>query len=436
VGGGRWYNLRMRRLFAVALVLITVATPFGAQTRVVVFGGPSASRTMIWVLGGDNHMSEYDGVEFRLWVGGISMPPDARKHPEDILVTRTGVVMYSDMLPVTSLRHIWSTNNYAHDLVGGADDKRAASSGGFLITSATPAVFPSGDGGRLFWFENRFTTLDRGPEASRDGNFLSWTTDLTGNNPKPVTSFRFDPCKCETGVCSESCPEIAVWAPDSGVSDFFYATRWVPGQIGSHYLETNLYNFANGSWTAHKLDHPLDHILDASDHGNLFIESPQDYSGDDDPADAPGSVTMLNIAGKSVTIFDERARFRDADYLIGFATTRAAISPDAARVAYAIAAPDLAAEIQPRTQPKKSDAAEVARLRSEAAALPRTEIITVSDPAKVLLSLPNTELVGWLDAGRLLILQHGELQSLDVATRSVKPTGIKCDSTQYVFFIH
>ena len=422
----------MRRVFVFPLLLIAASMPVYAQTQVFVSGRPPASRPMIWVLGADNRMSEYDGVQFRLWVGRISLPPDARKHLENLFVTHTGIIMFSDVVAGTSLRHVWSSNNYAPDLVGGADDKRVAPSGGFLKTTATPSVIPGADGGRLFWFENRFTTLDRGAEISRDGNFISWTTDLTGNNPKQVSSFRFDPCKCETGVCSETCPEIVVWAPTTGVSDFFYATRWVPGQIGSDYLETDLYTFTNGSWATHKLDHSVDHFLDAIDHGNLFIESPQDYSGDDDPADTPGNVTMLNKAGKSVTIFDERARFRDADYMIGFATTQAVISPDGTRVAYAIAASDTA-EIQPRLQTKKSDAAEVARLRSEAAAMPRTEIFSTFDPATVLLSLPNTDLVGWLDAERLLILQHGELQALDVASGSVKPTGIKADGAQYVF---
>ena len=422
------------RSVTAALVLLLAPAPLWAQGRVAVYAGPGANRPMIWVLGADNKLSEYDGVEFRKWVGGLAMPPEARKHPENIFITAGQIVMYSDLVAGTTLRHIWSTNHYAHELVGGADDKRAAAGGGFLATTATPVVFASNDGQRLYWFENRCTALDRGAEIWRDGDFLSWTTDLTGNDPKPVTSLKFERCKCDTGACTESCPEIAVWAPDAGVSDFFFATRWVPGQVGSDFLDTSLSAFANGAWSARKLDHAVDHFLAAADHGNIFIEAPQDNSGDDDESDAPSNTAMLNIGGKAVTIFDEHARFHDEAYLVGIATTRAAISPDVTRVAYAIAGlPASSADIPPRVAGKKSDAAEVARLRKELSDLPRTEVIAVADPAKVVASLPNTDLIGWLDNGRLLVLKQGELQVVDAATGAAKATGIKADGPQFVF---
>lgn len=388
---------------------------------------------MIWVLSPDNKMSEYDAVQFRVWVSGVALPPEARKHPENIFITNSGIVMYADVVPGTTLRRVWSTNRYANELIGGADDRRPSTGGGFQITSATPAVYAGADGQRLFWFEDHFSTLSRGPDVSREGSFLSWTTDLTGNGPRPVTSFRFESCKCETGACSESCPETLVWAPEAGISDFFFLTRWVPGQIGSTYVDTSLYTFASGVWTARKLDHAVDNFLDAADHGNLYLESPNDTSGDDDPADAPGHVTLMNVGGKAVTIFDEHVRFRDGDYVVGIATTRAAISPDRAHVAYSLAgAPPPEQEIQPRVA-GKGNSQEIRRLNAVLAELPRLEVIAVSDPAKITHSLPNTDLLGWLDAGHLLALHHGELQVVDVSTGAIKPTGIKADNVQFAF---
>ena len=387
---------------------------------------------MIWVLSPDNKMSEYDAVLFHPWVTGVGLPPEARKHPENILITSSGIVMYVDTLPGTALRHIWSTNPYANELVGGADDRRPSAAGGFQITSATPAVYASAEGKRLFWFEDHFSTVNRGPDLSREGSFISWTTDLAANDPQPVTSFRFESCKCETGSCSESCPETVIWAPATGISDFFFLTRWVPGQIGSTYIDTSLYTSAGGAWSARKLDHAVDNFLDAADRGNLYVESPNDYSGDDDPADAPGNVTTMNVGGKVVTIFDERARFHDGGYIIGIATTRAAISPDRGRVAYNLAGSSPEQEIQP-TVPGKGDAKEIQRLHAVLTELPRLEVIAVSSAAKTILSLPNTELAGWLDAGHVLALQHGELQRVDVQTGAITPTGIKAESARFVF---
>jgi hypothetical protein len=92
-------------------------------------------------------------------------------------------LIYADLVPGTALRRLWSTNNYAHELIGGTAGWRPAKGSGFLVTSATPTVYFSNDGDRFFWFENRISVVQHGGHVSRTGEFLSWTTSLQGRDP-------------------------------------------------------------------------------------------------------------------------------------------------------------------------------------------------------------------------------------------------------------
>lgn len=65
--------------------------------------------------------------------------------------------------------------------------------------------------------------------------------------------------------------------------------------------------------------------------------------------------------------------------------------------------------------------------------MPRTEAVALSAPEHPVISLPNTELIGWLDGQRLLVLKSGELQAVDAASGKITPTGIKADAPKYVF---
>src|SRR5579859_7175863 len=240
------------------LFLFCILTAAVAQVRVMVPAGPPATRKVIWIVSADGKISAFDATDFHPWLGNMPLAPDAVKNPQNISISRAGIVIYADVVPGTHLRHLWSSNNYGHDVVGGAQDVRPAKSGGYLETIATPDVYFSADGARFFWFENRTSVVTRtnGGDISRTGSFIAWTTDLLGNDPQPVTTVELAACKCETGACTESCPEIGVWAPETGVSDFFFATKWVPGQIDSQLLETDRYQLLNGTWTAQKLDAP------------------------------------------------------------------------------------------------------------------------------------------------------------------------------------
>jgi len=190
----------MRSLLAVVLALVTARVGAQAPPRIAIPAGPPPGVRAIWILQSDNKLLMFDGTQSKNWRGTV-LPPEARKNPEAISISRAGHVIFA--YPPdgrTALRRFWSSNVYAPELVGGAWDKRTARGGGFNVLSATPDLFFSSDGERLFWFEHREQRLTRNGDISRDARFLAWTTDLTGDNPQLVAEFALPSCKCATGA--------------------------------------------------------------------------------------------------------------------------------------------------------------------------------------------------------------------------------------------
>jgi hypothetical protein len=404
-----------------------------AQTpRVAMMAGPPPGVRAIWVLQADNKLLMYDAAHFHQWQG-FTLPAEARKTPEAISISRSGDVLFAYPPDGRSaLRRWWSSNRHHPELVGGAWDKRPAAGGGYNILSAAPQVYFTSNGDRLFWFEHREERLNRGPDISRDARFLAWTTDLDGERPRPVAEFSFAPCKCGTGACEETCPQAVAWAPAEGVSDFFFVTRWVPGQTGSDFLETALYQDSGGTWTSRKLSHPVERFLDAADHGDIYIEAVSDAGCCGWENESDDTTTVIR-GGVPATIFDERRRFQNNDYDVSFYTPTAALSPDFNRVAYTIEATvPPGAELRLASD-GKPNAVELKAIRQSIAELPRVEVVALSAPDQVSLSLAKTELIGWLEPQQLLVLRNGELQVMNVNSGKLLPTGIKADAAKFVF---
>ncbi len=416
------------------LAIIALTTLAQAQTpRVMIMAGPAANTRSLWVLSADNKLSRYDTAQFKMWIGNMPLPADARKNPEAISISPSGEVLVT--LPSegqSTIRRWWRSVPTHSELMGGAWDKRPAAGGGYSILSATPELYVSSDGERLFWFEHREQRLNRtGPDISRDARFLAWTTDLDGEDPQKIVEFTFPNCKCETGACQESCPEATMWAPDDSISDFFFVTRWVPGQIQSDYQETALYQRKDGAWTSRKLGHPVESFLDAADHGETYVERVPDGGccGWENESD---DQTMVVRVDKSTVIFDERQRFHNDNYDVSFFTETAKLSPDLNGVAYT-----LASTARPGQEIRLSDSGkekpeELKTIQKELTDLPRVEIVWLSTPDRVAVSINKAELVGWLDAKRLLVVKNGEVQLVD-ATGKLTGAGIKADAAKFVF---
>ena len=422
------------KLFSLTAVLCGCALTAAAQApRVAVPAGPPANRTLIWALQPDNKLAAYDAADFRNWQT-LALPPEAKDHPERISISRQSTVLVT--YPVgenVPLRRFWQSDPHlSSSLVGGADDKTPAPGGGYLITSAIPQVHFTSDLERLFWFENRKQTLNRDDlDISVTTVFLAWTTDRHGEDVRQVAEVPFPQCTCDTGACEETCPEAQVWAPEAGITDFFFVTRWVPGQLGPHFQQTDLYRLQNGRWVGQKLPTPVEQFADMADHGNVFIGVVSD-SACCGWANESDDQALLFRNGQSTVIYDERQRFHNDNYDVSFFTSRARLSPDGSRVAYTLAATaSPSAEIR-LSDSGKENPEELRRVKKAISELPRVEVLAVTDPKKAVVGLPG-ELVDWLDAKRILIVQAGELVVLDVDSGTKAMTRIKAPSAFQVF---
>lgn len=429
----------MRRAICLLLIICGAAAfPLLAQAphrnRPV---APPSGHKAIWILGEDGQLSAYDGADFHLRTKDAApIPPDARSHPGSISISRTGLVLYPKPAGYSGPpRHwrLWS-DGHSRELIAATDRTQAAPGGGSLVTRSIPVARFSADGRRIFWFENTFTVLQRENvgEITRTGKFLVWTTDLDGHDPERLVRLGLPRCTCGTGVCEETCPQIAAWSPHAGISAFFFLTRWIPGQLSSRILETDLYQSGSGGWKAHKLSAPVDAFLDAADHGHAFLGEIPDAGccGWENESD---DRTYFVRDGHMVTVFDERARFHNKDYDVSFFTSNALLSPGATDVAYTITSTYRPGQPIRLSDGGKTNPGELRKIQAAIARLPQVEVETVSHPSKPRFTLPNTELIGWLDARRLLVWRHGRLLVVNAATGQAAPTGLAAAKPADVF---
>src|SRR5512146_1878622 len=147
------------------------------RTMVIMAGPPPSPSHAIWVLQGKNQLLMYDGDQFKQW-RGVTLPPEAHEHPENVVLGRGGQVLYRYASDGHSATRYWCSDPRHPELVGGAYEQRPAGNGDSLITTAAPDVYFSGDGQQLYWFETRSVTRAADSDKAREASFLAWSTDL------------------------------------------------------------------------------------------------------------------------------------------------------------------------------------------------------------------------------------------------------------------
>src|SRR5258708_24583633 len=172
----------------------------------------------LWVLQAPNGIAEYDPGTFAV-KNPPPVPDEVFQSPQDLQINGKGQMLF---LPATvrepdGLVHE-SSNPTAWFWDGSAarvlkrtiTNTHVPSGGNVLVTSAKPRCFLSANGEHLFWFENRFKTLqtpDMGQDISIDTTFHAWQTELAGGNPVDIAGYTFSAWKCETPACLETFPQ-------------------------------------------------------------------------------------------------------------------------------------------------------------------------------------------------------------------------------------
>jgi hypothetical protein len=406
------------------------------------FAAAPQSAMRLWVLQEPGQVVEYDPSNWAV-IDSVKVPAEFIRDPDSLQINRNGQMLFCadpqiqfgnpDQHFPTEKVWLWNGQSAAIlDRFPGKKGTPAAKENATVESSRRWAL--SSDGRHLYWFENEFTTVRNadGADVLVSTSYRVWETDLNGGQPSQIAGFSFPACECETGACSETCPEAGFWFPDEGVDDFFIVNHWIPGQIGSTYQSSHVCQRTGGKWMSRKLPEALQDVQDATRAGTTIVHRILD-GGCCGWENEGNDQTILDGNGKHTILFDERRRYANLNYDVSFFTSKARISPDGHSVAITISSTSL-----PGTEIRLSDEGkpnpnELARLRQNMASLPTVEVVGVEDPSSRSVVLPHATLVGWLSEREILVVENGTLDAFDVSSGARRRSPIRAVNESIVF---
>ena len=255
---------------------------------------------------------------------------------------------------------------------------------------------------------------------------------MNGKNREDLASVKLPECACGTGVCDETCPVGAFWAPDEGVDKFFLMTQYIAGQTERTYKTTTLYQEESGKWMGKPLPQALEQPLDASPSGDVIVTAIPDAACCG-WSNQSNDQTLVLVNGKSQTIFDETATYKNSDYDVSFFTSNAKLSPDLKAVAMTISATAQANKPIQLAEDGQANPEESLRIRKTLAGLPAVAVKMVADPPSRLHSCRMPSLMGWISDKELLIVEDHVLVVYSVGSGARRKSTVKVDEVAQVF---
>jgi len=397
-----------------------------------------AQTARIWVIKEPGSMVEYDAATFAPRQT-IPLPVEVPRAPAVLQANAQGQMLFApnpdDPSPDVGKagERIWFWDGKtATDLKRGFLRTTSMTGSNQRVVESSPSVLLSSDGVHLYWFTNQFSRLERdNVELAVTTTFSAWQTDLTGQQRKEITSVDLPECRCPTGSCSETCPEVRVWAPQVGSGNYLLVTRFIPGQTESKYLATARYEVENGRWHGTELQQPLEHILDAGDNGAVIVNAIPD-SGCCGWENQSNDQTVLLNHGNKTVIFDEREQYKNPDYDVSFYSSNARLSPELTAVAMTIEATAKPGSTIQLAEQGQANPAESQRIRKALADLPAVQIMSAGEPGKRLAFVAHAYVAGWLSEKELLIVENQTVVAYNVATGARRRSEIKITNPAFV----
>jgi hypothetical protein len=418
------------------------------KVAIVLFLYCSASQAQgprLWVLEAPDQIVEYDPASFTR-KNAHPVPKQAFLFPQDLQISRGGQMLFAagmvrepdGFTHPSNSPSVWLWNGaIALPVMRSVSEKVTPAGANVTVESSLPRPALFADGSHIFWFDNHRKTLqknDRSVDLSTATTFRAWQTDLMGMSPQPLASLPFADCKCETGVCSEGCPEAGVKVPEEGVADFFVLTQWVPGQIGSDYQASLLFRKGGGKWSSTKLAHPMQDILDFAAEGSdvLLLEAVLD-AGCCGWANESSDQLILNRGASSAIVFDERQQFQNANYDVSFFPSRAKFSPNKHFIAMTVQASQKATDEIRLADEGHDTPAELAQIKKNLPNMPMVQVVPANGGSKPTASIAGCSLVGWLSDSEILMVENGMLVAFDIAKYTRRKSTIKMENASYAF---
>ena len=401
------------------------------------------SPKQLWVLQEPDKIVEYNVTTFAAG-RTVKVPRRLPEHPEYLTINAEGQMVFlppkgtwwatGELATAADRMWFWDGHQAKESKLEGAKT-RGDSEGKPTVTETALQWFLSDGGDSLFWFENRFEKVMDESDLERSVRSTSrvWRTDLTGGNPETITSLSFPgSCQCETGICSETCPEWYFWAPDGVVGDFFFVTRVTPGQLGSTYHESLLYQRSGQVWQSKKLPQPIERPLTGSEKGEILVAAVPDggcCGWDNESNDQ----TLLLRNGKMSVLYDEFDRYNNRNYDVTFFTADARLASGNTMLAYTVVSTARTASEIRLSAGGKENAEELARVRKAIAELPAVEVVQTGIQSRSATMIRHAALVGWVNDGEILVAQDGRLAVYDTRGSKRKETTIRVRSAADAF---
>jgi hypothetical protein len=205
----------------------------------------------------------------------------------------------------------------------------------------------------------------------------------------------------------------------------------VEGQTQAIYKSTSIYQESPGSWTGTAYNPPLRIVLDAANPAAILEAIPDTgccgWSNESDDQ------TLLHLQGKTLTVFDELAAYKNPDYDVSFYTRTGKLSPNLESVAMTIDAtskPNTPIQLAEQGQ---ANPEESLRIRKALVDLPAVEVKTIADSPRRLAFLPHATLVGWISDKEILIVEDHLLVAYNVESGSRRKSNLRVDDVAHVF---
>ncbi len=412
--------------------LLLLAAPLVAQSK------------RLWVLRAPGEAAEYDPATFAE-KQIVKVPAEALASTRNFSVNHLGQMLFAApvSLPLAedelaAQRKVWFWDGRAASTLSREVARTTSTAGSNLsIAESAPVPYLSSDGVHLYWLSNQARRLQRdGVDLSIKATWLSWRTNLAGTGREDAATIALPDCSCPTGSCEETCPYGEVWVPDDGVDSFFLLTQFVSGKTQPLYKATSLYLESAGKWMSKPIDPPLRHILDAANVGTILEAIPDTACcGWENESD---DRTLLHLQGRTLTVFDEQAAYKNPDYDVSFYTGNGKLSPDLGSVALTIAATS-----QPNTpiqlaEQGQANPEESQRIRKALLDLPAVELKSIDvksnegEPRRIAF-LPRATLVGWINAKEILIIEGHMLVAYNLASGTRRKSNIRVEDAANVF---
>jgi hypothetical protein len=414
---------------------------FSLVASVLLFALPSlAQGKRLWVLRPPGEMVEYDSTTFAV-KQTVKVPAEALKSPANLAVNRLGQILFAPSLSLplsdedASAPHkIWFWNGRAAVTIDeGVEHKAEDRGSNQALTELAPLPFLSAAGNHLFWFANEQRRLEREQiDLSTTTTWQAWRTDLAGEAREEIASLKLPDCRCPTGSCEESCPSGVVWVPDTGVENFFLMTQFVAGQTTAVYKASSRYQESGGKWSPEELAKPLQRVLDAASGGSVIVEAIPD-TGCCGWSNQSNDQTLALTNGKTVTVFDEQATYKNPDYDVSFYTSNAKLSPQLGSVAMTIVSTAQAGKPIQLAEQGEANPDESQRIRKGLTELPAVAVKSMEDSPKQIAFVPHAMLVGWISEKELLIVEDHLLVAYSVATGARRKSTIRVEDPARVF---